>query len=333
MPDPANNMCVEDIDRLLVDVARDNQLLVNVHYNILLCAESGLIDKAANFIEAALFQQGIIPGKNTYNQLELFRSVLPGNAVSLKHYDWFLTTSDAALCFFFKESLPADEVSDFLIRFTDRQGIPISIDPADLPMHTGRISNRSKFCLGSSGTGKSFFMAALLEQYMLYNMDVVIVDTGHSYSGLCSYYKGKYITWSDAKPITMNPFAMSRMEFNIEKKDFLCTLVGLLWKGADGILNNVEHDMLAQVISSYYADYFDRHADDDIRGLSFNTFYEFALSRIPLIKQQEHIPFDLDEFRYILKKFYSGGAYETILNDMLMSPCSLNVLLSLRSIM
>lgn len=51
-------------------------------------------------------------------------------------------------------------------------------------------------------------------------MDVVIVDVGHSYSGLCSTYGGKYITYSEEKPITMNPFAISEEEYNIEKKDF-----------------------------------------------------------------------------------------------------------------
>jgi len=41
-------------------------------------------------------------------------------------------------------------------------------------------------------------MNSLIEQYMLYNMDMVIVDTGHSYSGLCEYYKGKFtITYTD----------------------------------------------------------------------------------------------------------------------------------------
>src|SRR5690606_25870419 len=109
VPDPANLMCVEDIDQLLVDVARENQLLVNAHYNIVLCADEGKIGKAANYIEAALFQQGIIPSRNAYNQLELFRTALPGGGVELKKYDWFLTTSDAAVCLLFKESLQTDE--------------------------------------------------------------------------------------------------------------------------------------------------------------------------------------------------------------------------------
>jgi conjugation system TraG family ATPase len=309
IPDPANQLCVEDIDLLLTDVARENQLLVNAHFNILICAAKGILPRAANFVESSLFQLGIIPSKNAYNQLELFRTALPGNGGELKIYDWFLTTCDAAMCFFFKESLPRDEPSDFLLRFTDRQGIPIGIDPADLPMRTGRINNRNKFVLGPSGSGKSFFMNALIEQYMLYNMDVVIVDTGHSYSGLCTYYNGKYITYSDTSPITMNPFKMTELEYNIEKKDFLCTLIGVAWKGAEGILMPVERDVIANVISAYYATNFPVNGE-----LKFDTFYDFALQKIPEIKQEEKIVFDFDEFRYVLKKFYKGGEFATMLN-------------------
>lgn len=319
VPDPANLMCVEDIDQLLVDVARENQLLVNAHYNIVLCADGGKIGKAANYIEAALFQQGIIPSRNAYNQLELFRTALPGGGVELKKYDWFLTTSDAAVCLLFKESLQTDEDSDFLIRFTDRQGLPVAIDPSDLPMRTGRVNNRSRFTLGPSGSGKSFFMNALVEQYCRYNMDVVIVDTGDSYSGLCSYYGGKYITYTEEKPISMNPFAISQKEFNLEKKDFLKTLIALLWKGAEGQLSQIEDTVLSNVLSSYYYEYFwldpGRQNPRRPKTLNFDSFYTYSVERIQEITEQEAITFDLDEYRYVLRKFHTGEEFGTVLNE------------------
>lgn len=319
VPDPGNLICVEDIDQLLVDVARENQLLVNAHFNIVLCADNDKIGKAANFIEAALFQQGIIPSRNAYNQLELFRTALPGNGVELKKYDWFLTTSDAALCLLFKESMQTDEDSDFLIRFTDRQGLPVGIDPADLPMRTGRINNRSRFALGPSGSGKSFFMNALVEQYCLYEMDVVIVDTGDSYQGLCGYYGGKYITYTEEKPLSMNPFAMSRKEFNLEQKDFLKTLVALLWKGADGELTQIEDSVISNVLSSYYYEHFwlDPGPQNPRRPdkLDFDSFYAYSVERIREITEQESVNFDLDEYRYVLRKFHSGQEFGTLLNE------------------
>lgn len=317
VPDPANHICVEDIDQLLVDVARENQLLVNAHFNIVLCAHNDKIGKAANFIEAALFQQGIIPSRNAYNQLELFRAALPGNGIELKKYDWFLTTSDAAICLLFKESMQTDEKSDFLIRFTDRQGIPVGIDPADLT--TGRLNNRSKFTLGPSGSGKSFFMNALVEQYCRYNMDVVIVDTGDSYQGLCSYYGGKYITYTEEKPISMNPFALSKKEFNLEKKDFLKTLVALLWKGAEGQLTQIEDTVISNVISSYYYEFFwlDPSPQNPQRPekLNFDTFYTYSVDKIREIRDMEKVPFDLDEYRYVLSKFHTGQEFGTLLNE------------------
>lgn len=310
IPDPANTLCVKDIDLLLNDVARESQLLVKAHFNILVAAKTEALQKACNYIESALFKLGVTASKNAYNQLELFRCSLPGNAVELKAYDWFQTTCDAALCFFLKEAMPADEPSDFLIRFTDRQGVPVGFDPSDLPMRTNRINNRNKFVLGPSGSGKSFFMNALIQQYMGYNMDMVIVDTGHSYSGLCSYYNGKYITYTDEKPITMNPFQITETEYNIEKKDFLGTLIGLLWKGPEGIFSPVERDVIANVISAYYLLFF-----AEKKELKFDTFYEFALEKIHEIRSEEKIPFDLDEFRYVLKKFYKGGEFALILNQ------------------
>jgi conjugation system TraG family ATPase len=321
IPDPANNMCVEDISRLLEDVARHNQLLVNCHFNVVVSAQKEQIQGACNYVESSLFQQGIVANKNSYNQMELFRTLLPCNTAELKVYDYFLTTSDAALCFFLKESLTKDEKSGFQIRFTDRQGIPLKIDLADLPMQTNRINNRNKFVLGPSGSGKSFFMNALIEQYCMWNkrpnprwlMDVVIVDTGHSYSGLCQYYQGKYITYNEEKPITTNPFSITEEEYNIEKKDYLLTLISLLWKTVEGTVSQVEADVISNTISAYYSSFFSK--DSNIDRLCFNSFYEFALEIIPEIKERERIGFELDEFRFVLKKFYRGGEFENLLNE------------------
>jgi conjugation system TraG family ATPase len=312
MPDPANQIAVEDIEKCFENIARDNQLLVYGHYNLIVaCSDETEVNKASNYVESSLFELGIFISKNAYNQLELFRTGFIGNSGELKEYDKFLTTSDASICFMFKERLPTDEKSNFQIRFCDRQGIPLCIDSSDLPMETGRINNRNKFVLGPSGSGKSFFMNHLVRQYYAQDTDVVLVDTGHSYSGLCSYYGGKYITYSEQKPITMNPFRIGENEYNEEKREFLKSLIGLLWKGADGFLNQVEDSVLMSTIQAYYKVFFKK----DRSQLSFNTFYEFSMTHIQTIIERERINFDLNEFQFILKKFYEGGEYAAILND------------------
>ncbi|MFC3560180.1 TraG family conjugative transposon ATPase [Pedobacter jamesrossensis] len=311
IPDAANRLCVEDISALLAEVARDSQLLIHVHFNIIVSASKDRISEASNYIESSLFSLGIIPSRNAYNQLEIFKASLPANATAIKNYDLVLMPSRAAVCLMFKECFQKSEESNFLIRFTDRHGIPISIDLSDLPMQSGRIANRSKFVLGGSGSGKSFFMNSLVEQYLLYNMDVVIVDTGHSYSGLCTYHKGRYLSYSEQHPITMNPFAFSKSEYNIEKRDFIKTLIFLLFKGVQGEVSAVEDSVISSVISSFYASHF---AAEIPSVLNFDTFYHYSVKRIKEIAQQDGIAFELDAYRFVLRKFCKGEEFGDLLN-------------------
>lgn len=256
---PSNLLIAEEIDALMVDVATNSQLIVDAHFSMAFSTESKeKMEKLHSQIESKLFTKGIRISKRSTNQLELFRACIPGNAVELKDYDYFTTTSEGASCFFFKESYPINEESNFYLRFTDRQGVPLKIDPSDLPMKTGRINNRNKFVLGPSGSGKSFLMNNIVEQYLTYNYDVVIVDTGDSYSGTSKYKNGKYIQYTEEKPITMNPFLMTKEEFNIEKMEFLTNLIYLIWKGADATMNNTEKTILDNVLLSYYHQYFNR---------------------------------------------------------------------------
>lgn len=254
---PANIIVAAEIDTLLANIAMDGQLIVDAHFSICFSA-SNLEDfeETESMIENKLFTKGIIVSQNGYNQLELFRCCLPGNATELRTYDLFSTTSEAAVCFFFKESYPVNEESNFFLRFTDRQGVPLKIDPADLPMNTGRINNRNKFVLGPSGSGKSFLMNNIVEQYLTYNYDVVIVDTGDSYSGTCKYKGGRYIQYTEENPITMNPFQMKEHELNIEKIDFLSNLIYLIWKGPNSEMSKVEKTTLDSLLLSYYHAFF-----------------------------------------------------------------------------
>ncbi len=313
IPDPANDLCVEDIDNVLGLIARSNELLVYAHYNILLFGSLNAVDIATNFIESNLFNFGLIPSNNSYNQKELFICSFPGHSYDLKEYDKFFITSDPAVALLYKESPVLSEDSNFQIYLTDRQGIPVAIDTSDLPMETGRINNRNKFVLGPSGSGKSFFMNTLVKQYFEHETDIILVDTGHSYFGLCKYYEGKYITYTEEKPITMNPFLLSKKEYNEEKRDFLKSLVGLLWKGTDGTLNQVEDSVLISVVSDYYDGVFTGIIKKE--DLNFNSFYEFSIKKMENIRTKEQIQIDVESYAYILKKFYKGGEYDQILNS------------------
>lgn len=336
MPDPANQLSVEDIDLVLKDIVQNNQFLVLVNYNIIiLCENETYMNRAYNYLESALFDINIFASKQCNNQLELFRASMPGNALSFAEYDRFLTTSDTALCLFYKERPQITEESPFLTYFTDRKGIPIGIDISGKEGEQKLTNNSNFFVLGPSGSGKSFFVNSLVEQWILADTDIVLVDTGHSYIGLCNYYHGKYITYSEEKPITMNPFRISKEEYNEEKVDFLKSLIILLWKGSDGTADSIEDTLLTNIISSYYKAYWsqvERTLTDEekeimygdkenvnktakVESLNFNSFFEFSIGEIQRTINHDHIKFNLNDFIFILRKFYKDGKYEKILND------------------
>lgn len=312
IPDPGNDMAVEDIDNVLRLIEKENELLVYCHFNIQLFGKEQDVFKAKNFVENELFNIGIRASDNSYNQKELFMSSLPGNTCILKHYDLFFTTSDPALSLLYKEARQKDENSHFLLHFTDRQGIPVAIDPSEKPRAEGRISNMNKFLLGPSGTGKSFTVNSIIRQYMMMDTEVVLVDVGHSYSGLCNYLGGRYITYTDKAPIAMNPFRFNKEEYNTEKKDFLKGLIGLLWKGAEGSISQVEDSLLLKLITEYYELVFSKKSKIQP---SFNTFFEFSCNRIKSITKESELFVEVESYVFVLQQFYKGGEYDQILNS------------------
>lgn len=209
-----------------------------------------------NYVEKCFYDLGIGINKCAYNQLELFINSFPGNEYSLRDYERFLCPHDAAICFMFKESIKQDEDTPLRINYTTRQGVPVAVDITGKEGKEKLTTNSNFFSVGPSGSGKSFHMNSVVRQLFEQKTDIVMVDTGNSYEGLCAYNNGRYIAYSEEKPITMNPFRITEEENNIEKQNFLKSLIFLIWKGADARISKVEDTLMDNVIQAYYHAYF-----------------------------------------------------------------------------
>ena len=366
IPNPSNQMAVEDIKQVQDVIARESKLLVYTHFNMVVGVPADTdLQKCTNHLENAFGRMGIHISKRAYNQLELFVSSFPGNCYSLnEEYDRFLTLSDAAVCLMYKERVQHSEETPIKIYYTDRQGVPVAIDITGKEGKNKLTDNSNFFCLGPSGSGKSFHMNSVVRQLHEQGTDVVMVDTGNSYEGLCEYFGGKYISYTEERPITMNPFRINREEMNVEKTGFLKNIVLLIWKGTQGTVTKTEDRLIEHVITEYYDAYFNgfegftpqqredlrkslviddrnssekRHESereravriegiiDEIEGrrkelkveeLSFNSFYEYSVQRIPDICEENRITgIDLSTYRYMMKDFYWGGNHEKTLNE------------------
>ena len=315
MPNPSNLIAVEDIKKVQDVIARENKQLVYAHFNIVVSLPIDEdIQKCTNHLENSFGRMGIHISKRAYNQLELFVNSFPGNCYSMNpDYDRFLTLSDAATCLMYKEHIQHSEDTPLKVYYTDRQGVPVAIDISGKEGKNKITDNSNFFILGPSGSGKSFFTNSMVRQLWEQNTDIVLVDTGNSYEGLCDYVNGKYISYTEEHPITMNPFAINREELNIEKIGFLKNLIMLIWKGTNGKITKTEDHLIEDVITEYYDAHFRL---GKVKELSFNTFYEYSTKRIPEIVRDNNLEgIDLATYNYLLKDFYKGGNHELTLNE------------------
>ena len=315
MPNPSNLIAVEDIKKVQDVIARENKQLVYAHFNLVVSVPIDEdIQKCTNHLENSFGRMGIHISKRAYNQLELFVNSFPGNCYGMNpDYDRFLTLSDAASCLMYKEHIQHSEDTPLKVYYTDRQGVPVAIDISGKEGKNKITDNSNFFILGPSGSGKSFFTNSMVRQLWEQNTDVVLVDTGNSYEGLCDYVNGKYISYTEEHPITMNPFAIKREELNIEKIGFLKNLVMLIWKGTNGKITKTEDHLIEDVITEYYDAHF---RTGQVKELSFNTFYEYSTRRIPEIVRDNNLEgIDLATYNYLLKDFYKGGNHELTLNE------------------
>lgn len=428
IPNPNNQIAVEDINAVQNELARNGKILVYAHYNLIVQTNSDYdFQKVTNSLENIFARYNIHISKRAYNQLELFVASFPGNCFRLNQdYDQFLTLSEAALCLMYKERQAVGDDSALKCYYTDRQGLPLAVDTSGKEGKKRYTNNSNFFVLGPSGSGKSFFMNTVMRQYREQDTDIVIIDTGDSYEGLCSYFDGTYISYSKEKPISMNPFKVTDAEYNEnfgEKKNFLKSLIFQLFKGAE-FPTKLEDAVINQTIVEYYEEYFhpfegfneeerkemknkllledkkngeydkfedeleERYGDEyeieeleykkqsdrdkrvseklkaviedkaatdgekevaqralqrltpevienkylmriehqidkierqkkklKVTELSFNSYYEFAVERIPQIMKLQNIQFNIHDFATILQAFYKGGENESILNN------------------
>lgn len=264
------------------------------------------------------------PRHNTVDVPTLFWAGIPGNEGDFPFEESFYTFIPQALCFFTEETNYKSSLSPFGIKMVDRvTGRPLHLDISDLPMKMGVITNRNKFVLGPSGSGKSFFMNHLVRQYYEQNSHIVLVDTGNSYQGLCEMIHRKtkgadgiYYTYSEEKPISFNPFFTDDYKFNVEKKDSIKTLLLTLWKSEDDKITRTESGELGSAVSAYIK----KIQQDRSIVPCFDTFYEYMLNdyRAELEKRDIKVSredFNIDNFLTTLRQYYKGGRFDFLLNS------------------
>ena len=321
----SNQINKEWIDEYLNEAHSFGLTSVRCHCNVMAWSDDREeLKRIRNEVGSQLAQMECKPRHNTVDTPTLFWAAIPGNAADFPAEESFYTFIEQAVCFFSQETNYRNSPSPFGIKMVDRlTGKPLHLDISDLPMKKGIITNRNKFVLGPSGSGKSFFMNHLVRQYYEQGTHVVLVDTGNSYQGLCEMINKKtkgddgiYFTYTEEKPISFNPFYTDDFVYDVEKKDSIKTLLLTLWKSEDDKITKTESCELGSAVTAYI----DRIKADRSITPNFNTFYEFMRddyrheleSRAIKVGKDD---FNIDNFLTTLRQYYSGGRYDFLLNS------------------
>ena len=181
-------------------------------------------------------------------------------------------------------------------------------------MSRGVVTNRNKFILGPSGSGKSFFTNHMVRSYYEQGTHVVLVDVGHSYKGLCQLVNGYYFTYDEKSPIRFNPFYISAGDtLDTEKKESIKTLLLALWKKDNESFNRSEYVALSSALQLYY----EKLAANQTIVPGFNSFYEFLQGDFVAVLKTDQVKdkdFDVSNFLYVLRPYYRGGEFDYLLN-------------------
>ena len=312
-----------DIEMYLNEAHSQGVRSVRCHCNVMTWAESeSELKRIRNDVGSQLALMGCTPRHNTVDVPVLFWAAIPGNEADFPAEESFYTFLDQALCLFNEETNYRSSLSPFGIKMSDRlSGIPIHLDISDLPMKRGVITNRNKFILGPSGSGKSYLTNHLVRQYWEQGAHILLVDTGNSYQGLCSLIHAKtkgrdgvYFTYTEEAPIAFNPFYVEDGVYDVEKRESLKTLLLTLWKRESEEPTRSEEVALSNAVNLYLSKL---RADRSIVP-SFDTFYEFVETDYRRLLEQKRVrekDFDLENFLNVLEPYYRGGEYDYLLNS------------------
>lgn len=267
---------------------------VRAHFNVMAWGEDAdEMKRIKNDTGSQLAAMECTPRYNTVDCPTLFWAGIPGNEADFPAEESFYTFIEQSVCLFTEETNYRSSVSPFGMKMVDRlTGKPLHLDISDLPMKRGVTTNRNKFVLGPSGSGKSFFMNHFVRQYHEQGSHIVIVDTGNSYQGLCEMINRKthgedgiYYTYTDTNPISFNPFFTEDKVFDIEKRESIKTLLLTLWKKDNEPATRAEEVALSNAVSLYIS----RIREDDGIVPSFNSFYEFVKTEYSIRLEEKKV--------------------------------------------
>jgi type IV secretion system protein TrbE len=197
--------------------------------------------KAMAVHDGSLFEE-------TYNLLNAWLSIVPGNGAHSLRRLALLETNAADLSFLFTLD-HGDAVSPHL----GQEALAVFETPHRTPyafnLHVQDVGHT--LVLGATGSGKSFALNFLITHAQKYAPQTVVLDVGHSYRKLATLLGGRYVELGlRQQGVTINPFSLKPTP---EHLHFLHAFVRVLLEGDDGYrISDLEDREIYEAVENLY---------------------------------------------------------------------------------
>jgi conjugation system TraG family ATPase len=311
-----NTIARDATNDFLNEAISQQRLPVKAHFNVQVWSDKkDELKDLKNLVSSALAQMDAAAKQETAGAPQIWWAGIPGNEADFPMNDTFDTFAEQATCFLNLETNYRSSLSPVGIRLGDRlTGKPVHVDISDEPVKKGICTNRNKFILGPSGSGKSFFTNHMVRSYYEQGTHIVLVDVGHSYKGLCDMVGGYYFTYDEKNPIRFNPFYIGEGDsLDTEKKESIKTLLLALWKKDNETFNRSEYVALSNALQLYY----EKLERDNNIFPCFNSFFDFLMDEFVEKLATDNVKekdFDVNNFLYVLRPYYKDGEFDYLLN-------------------
>ncbi len=164
----------------------------------------------------------------TYNQLNAYFAIVPGNYAFNLRKLYLLNTNYADLSFLFT-ILPGETTNAYL----GAEYLAVLESDNDTPyylnLHCGEVGHT--LILGMTGSGKTFLSVFLVQNAQKYQPQTYIFDIGGSYESVTRIFGGTYLNVGrESRDFTINPFSLPQTPENLQ---FLFSFFRVLIEGRD----------------------------------------------------------------------------------------------------